>query len=205
MVSIAFALALSAAAPAGQGSLAAPNPNERAAPLVVAQESGGKTEKPAEKGGAKKPGAGVLKGKELDFMARYFPFSVNENAAAPVKDNLFMLHLLGCLPLGGLWAPLVLYPSEGRPELGTDQLLSYLIPVAITWGAVVGIWVVVAIPSIIIPFCGLGGCVGCPIGLAGWYLSNNASMNAWDRAYKGKPIAAVPRGSSPGTAVAMAY
>lgn len=204
MLSLAFALALSATSPAHQGPTTVDASSDRAAPLVVAEESGGKTEKPAEKSGAKKPGAGVLKGKEVDFMERYFPFSVNDGAAEPVEKNIFMVHLLGCLPLGGLWAPLLLYPSEGRPELGTDQLISYLIPMAITWGAVVAIWVAVAIPSFIIPFCWFVGCVGCPVGVAGWYLSNNASMNAWDRAYKGKPISA--RGRKPdGTAVAMAY
>ncbi len=198
MLSLTFVLALSATTtPADRGQVHTTPSTDRAAPLVIAEESDGKAEKPADKSG-KKPGAGALKGKEVDFMARFFPFSVNEGAAEPVKDNLFMVHLLGCLPLGGLWAPLVLYPSEGRPELGTDQMISYLIPFAITWGAIVAIM----IPSFIIPFI---GCVGCPVGVAGWYLSNNASMNAWDRAYKGKPIAALPPETHPGTAVAMAY
>ncbi|MBI1944094.1 MAG: hypothetical protein HYS27_00275 [Deltaproteobacteria bacterium] len=204
MLTIAFALALTSTAPAGHQHVDAVTLGDHRAALAVAQDTGGaKTDKPAEKSGTvKKPAA---KGKEMDFMERYFPFGINDGAAEPVQKNFMFVHLLGCLPLGGLWAPLLLYPSEGRPELGSDQLISYLIPFAITWGAVVGIWVVAVIPSIIIPFCGFIGCIGCPIGVAGWWVSNNASMNAWDRAYKGKSITALPPESRPSAAVAMAY
>lgn len=207
MLTIAFALALSSSAPAGHQHVDAVTPGEHRGALVVAQDTGGaKTDKPAEKSGtAKKPGAGVLKGKEMDFMERYAPFGINDGAAEPVQKNFMFVHLLGCLPLGGLWAPLLLYPSEGRPELGTDQLISYLIPFAITWGAAVAISVSFSVVAIIVWPCSFCGLIACPIGLAGWWVSNNASMNAWDRAYKGHPITALPPESRPNAAVAMAY
>lgn len=212
MFSLSIALFLSATSPAAdEGSLhrADHGSDAHGAALVVAQEGGGGTKEGTPKPGAtdkaKKPGAGILKGKELGFMERFAPFGINDGAAEPVEKNFILVHVLGCLPLGGLWAPLILYPTEGRPELASDQLLSYLIPFAITWGAAMGVWVVALVPSFFFPPCGFLGCLGCPIGLAGWWVSNNASMNAWDRAYKGKPITGLPPERKPDTAVAMAY
>lgn len=204
MLSFAFALALSSTSPSPHAHVDGKAANADHDALVVAQEAGGdKADKPAEKSGAVKKAA--PKAKEMDFMERYAPFGINDGAAEPVQKNFMFVHLLGCLPLGGLWAPLLLYPSEGRPELGSDQLISYLIPFAITWGAVVAFSMVAWVPAIFFPPCGLLGCLGCPVGLAGWWVSNNASMNAWDRAYKGRSIAGLPPEPSGGTAVAMAY
>lgn len=212
MLSLSLALMVSATTAAPATELAPPASHDHGdhAALVVAQDDGAK--EGAKEGAkasagdkAKKPGAGVLKGKELGMMERFAPFTVTDDAVKPVKDNLILVHVLGCLPLGGLWAPLLLYPSEGRPELGSDQLLSYLIPFAATWVAVMAIWVAAIIPSFVIPFCGFIGCLGCPVAIAGWWVSNNASMNAWDRAYKGKSIAGLPPDPHPGSAVAMAY
>lgn len=205
MLSLAFALALSATSPAHQGPTTVDASSDRAAPLVVAEESGGKTEKPAEKSGAKKPGAGVLKGKELGMMERFVPFTVNDDAVKPVKDNIVLVQIIGCFPFGGLVAPLLLYPSEGRPELASDQLVSYLVPFAATIAVAIAFSVAAWVPAFFFPPCGLIGCLGCPIGVAGWWVTNNASMNAWDRAYKGHPIAALSPKEHAGSSVAMAY
>lgn len=211
MLSLTLALLVSSTAPAvGHDHASAVSESARspAAGLVIAQEGGESKEgaaKPATGDKAKKPGAGVLKGKEMGMMERFAPFTLNDGAAEPVDKNFILVHVLGCLPLGGLWAPLLLYPSEGRPELGSDQLLSYLIPFAATWVAVMAVWAAALIPSFFFPPCGFIGCIGCPVGLAGWWVSNNASMNAWDRAYKGKSIAAAPPRRAPDAAVAMAY
>lgn len=210
MLTLALALAVSATSPAGVADhlagVSLGQPGNGVALVIAEGTSDGVDSKPADKGGAaKKPGATMLKGKELDFMERYAPFNINDGAAEPVQKNFMFVHLLGCLPLGGLWAPLLLYPTAGRPELGTDQLISYLIPMAITWGAVVGFSVVAWVPAFFFPPCGLIGCLGCPLGLAGWWVSNNASMNAWDRAYKGRPLAENAARAERKDAVAMAY
>lgn len=204
MLSLSLALLVSAtsAAPAAELAPQLTRDND-AAGLVVAQEDGG-TKDGAKAGAgdkAKKPGAGVLKGKELGMMERFVPFMIADDAVKPVRDNLILVQVIGCLPFGGLLAPLILYPSEGRPELASDQLVSYLVPFV----ALIVLGLGVNVPGFFFPPCWFLGCLFCPVGIAGWWVTNNASMNAWDRAYKGKPIAGLPPDPHPATAVAMAY
>jgi hypothetical protein len=196
------AAALAATAPGLEVPLELHGDEARVAQAVPKVDDGG-----SKKGGGVKKDASPIAGVDDDFMGRFFPFSVNEGAAKPVADNVVLVHVLGCLPFGGLWAPLVVYPSEGKPQLASDQLISWLVPFGITIGAVFLINAIFWIPSFIFPPCALLGCISLPVGIAGWWVSNNASMNAWDRAYKGRPIAQAPGlDAAPSRrAVAMVY
>lgn len=107
---------------------------------------------------------------EPDSFSKMFPFSLNKDLSAPVDDIVMSTYLLNfCLPLGGLWGPLVTLP-DGHPDMGEgDVVSSYLVPYVAGWATVV------VLGSFVI---GLVGCV--PMA----YNAPTAALNGWDRAYK---------------------
>jgi len=141
------------------------------------------------------------------FFRRYFPFTLNDGMAEPVDDIAVTTYLINLLPFGALWGPLVLLDDDERPDLGSDILLSWLVPalgssgvalvfygsgiaVMLTGGLFGGVAGMVfppcaAIGCLAAP-CGVAGiCVGLPIAaLGGLYIAPTATLNAWDRAYR---------------------
>lgn len=122
---------------------------------------------------------------EPGTMGQMFPFSMNDGMQKEVADIATMTYVLNILPFGGLWGPLALLP-EGHPEITSDQVISYLVPVI--GGGVL--------------FCLV---IGLPIA---FYIAPTASLNAWDRAYKCgakksvafQPSPAMPQAQSAGFA-----
>jgi len=138
------------------------------------------------------------------FFSEYFPFFPDKDLAKPVDDNMVIIYLLSLLPFGGLWGPLVVLPTEGRPPVGGDVIVPYLVPMFTGAGSVLCLWAptftvgliaglaVATVLGSAFPPCAL--CAGCgpcaslaclvvPIGLQYW-IAPTASINAWGRAYK---------------------
>ncbi|MFH1809949.1 MAG: hypothetical protein ABIJ09_14485 [Pseudomonadota bacterium] len=153
------------------------------------------------------------------FFGTFFPFFPASDLPEPVADAKVMIYLLNLLPFGGLWGPLVAIDKEGRPEVGGDVVLPWLVP-TLTGGACqvcgfAGIGVGLVVGAIVATASGGPGilCVpcfmtpGCLISLLGWplqlWIAPTAAVNAWGRAYtsrdKALPEPAPPAPTTPGT------
>ena len=106
---------------------------------------------------------------EPDTFTKMFPFSLNDDLAAPVDDIVTSTFFFNILPFGGLWGPLVTLP-DGHPSMNQgDVVVSYLVPYLVGHAL---IWT--------LSYFGVGliGCV--PL----CYNAPVAALNGWDRAYK---------------------
>jgi len=99
-------------------------------------------------------------GKELGVMEKYFPFGLADNVSPEIQDIFILTLVLNLLPAGGLWGPLLLLKNP--PKIGSDVIVSYLVPAAVGW----------------VTSCFL---IGIPIYL---YIAPVAALNAYDRAIK---------------------
>ncbi len=103
---------------------------------------------------------------------RFFALSLGD--VDPRVESAWIPTMLATLflPFGALWMPLLLL--DNRPELTGDVVTSFAVPYASTYvGMVLTSWT----------------CVGIPISwIAGSIATTNATLAAWDRAYKGNPI-----------------
>jgi hypothetical protein len=133
---------------------------------------------------------------EMGAMDRFFPFNID--GVDKRVDDAFLLTLIGemCLPFGGLWMPLLV--MKDAPEINTDIIISWLVPVLVTYaGVVLTSWTVV---------CWI------PVWIVGGWVTTNATLKAYDRALKGKSIGGNAKKArygkdeeAPGLEFAMAY
>src|SRR5262249_8591335 len=100
---------------------------------------------------------------ELGFVDRFFGFGVGEGVDKRIDENGTVLTILGfLLPVGPVWVPMLILPEEGRPKINSDIVISWLVPELIS------------LPGYI--------CL-CVPGLILHYMSGQAALRAWDRAY----------------------
>jgi hypothetical protein len=116
------------------------------------------------------------------FLEQYFPFGVADSAPQVVKDAFLLSQVLGILLFfagGSLWAPLVTVQGA---DLSGDTVISWLVPAASTVGALILVGGTLTVAAFALSFlgCPLGFCaypILIPIGLAGGYISTNATLN----------------------------
>jgi len=156
---------------------------------------------------------------EPGFFGTNFPLWPEPELAAPVEDAKAWIYLLNLVPLGGLWGPLLLLDEEGRPDIGGDVVVPYLLPwltglaggVCVT-GPLTALGIVITSVVCIAPTGGIGFllvpvtscvCVGLPSCLSlvpaglGLWVAPTSSINAWNRAYQTSPDATQEPGPGP--------
>lgn len=136
---------------------------------------------------------------EPGVIEQYFPFTLNADAGAAVKDGMVLSYVLGivlgCVG-GSLWGPVVAIKGA---SFDSDLLLPWLVP-CLTIGCGGGLIVsCISVPLAYIPVVGWLGSVALwtGVGLGAGYVSTTAVMNAIDRKMKGKGGAPKAAGSPP--------
>jgi hypothetical protein len=145
---------------------------------------------------------------EPGFFGTYFPWSPDAALPAPVDDAVVMIYLLNLLPFGGIWGPLVAIDKDGRPEMGGDMVVPWLVPnltagvgsvcvmtPLLFGGMFAGLFVGSAVmgitgcpaPCVCVP-CGMAPGLLLSIPLVGLQLwtAPTAVINAWGRAYRSR-------------------
>lgn len=155
---------------------------------------------------------------EPGFFGTYFPFMPDDGLPAPVDRAMVAIYLLNLLPFGGLWGPLVSIDKEGRPEMGGDMVVPWLVPnLTASVGSVCvmtpllfgGLLAGFVLGSAVMGATGCPAvCVCVPCGMAPGLLLSlplialqlwtapTAVINAWGRAYKSRD-GAVPEPAQP--------
>lgn len=167
---------------------------------AASEEGAGGAEKETEPDGDEQDEAEDLA--DPGFLRRYFPLTLNDELAAAVDEIAVTTYLINIVPFGALWGPLVFLDDDGRPDVGQDIILSWLIPGLSSVGAVV---LLGGAGGVLLAFSGvLSGLTGCPLCVCGalpcflaglglgiplslfgfYYVTPTATLNAWDRAYR---------------------